>query len=1160
MKKLLAVLVALVCGLAQAANPYCYWSGLGGDNRWDTADNWATDEALTNPAGRCPTVSDIPYFVPGSYQNHELTVIVPDGATCNKIYMKGDTVPVKLKLVGEPLPGKSRAVLANASYLYFMGSYGMTLEVKDIEFSGQTWGNMLSLSNTHVVMKNCVCPIGSQDFKLAGGKDSSCTFIDSTFTGIKALTRYAAGADFALTVSNTTIECSSTITFSGSRAKTEVVDSDITLASTLLVGASGDTDHKASFVNSHIRNRASSAAELKLNGNNTELVLDHVDFTDTTHSWKSITHSGGENHIVRLVNTDMFFNGTPTPKYTYYLENSVWAITNGYALGAGTARFVLSGKRTRLMPGKRWQGGSVNIDFIIPEGGYDLPPIGCDGETFKSENSFFNSMSGGSIRVMPESPAARVAQTSVYPLFYVYEAEGSKRLTLANVSPTQLPNEESQFLTTDEATVGFAEINDKPEEWWTLLVLSGKMPTVAGLAVKIEGRDVRKPIVTSLGYTGLVGEGLTFELNLASLGERAAGGSATKVIPTLIYRPVGETAWTEVVQSEVSAVGVTTLTAPKSGFSDGKYEIGVRLVNEIGGETEYVAPDTIEISFSKATISELTYVGEGVEATISGTVTGTGSAQTLPAILEISEAEDFSEIAATYQLGSVATGDAIEKTVEVTPGVLTYFRVKVGEGSAAGVATVSGTSRTVATIGEITAVNTNGLCRVAVDGSVVMRGAGVSTVKLRSSMDGIAWQTNVVGTVSEDGSAFSGDCAFPMTSGTAYYEILVENSSGGHTWIAASGVETLPVKDYSTYYWRAVENEWDGDWNDGRHWFKPDLPDDVTLYPQVDTATASFRDCPANEAVAVLLPASVTVKRVESKTAGQKLTLKGAADVTLKAQVRLDQANGQNTFDGLTVEDSASDVKLLGNGCAYALANGAQMSVKSFYSEVETSLTIGEDCVMTIKDVGQERGQKTILVDNGKLIHGGFVGQNSGSGTMTYRLRGKKARVEFTGTGSSLNNNWKNVRFVFEIPEGGYDGVPVQLTNGGGSFLPLSNFGNLLKSAFCTPGDDNGLIFAVAADSPALLKGQDSAIDQDLFVWNTTGFAKGTEYDLIDYTQLQVPARTSAGRKVKHLTMHIRGVDEVKYDSPAALKAAGTTAYAVGCHIDKAPGFVVNVR
>ena len=1165
MKKLLLIALALVGWLAQAAN--LYWSGLGGDNRWDTADNWATDEALTKKSTAYPTGSDVVCLYTSSFSEHKISIIIPDGAQCGFVYVYDNGAPGTIVFTGE---GTRPSFKPNGIYHKHQANqtasgYGTEVDFVNLSLSrfplggvGNNTGN-----NCRIVLDDCLCDCAGAQPTFYTTAGCSVEIRNSTVRNFTKLTRQASAIPFDLKILDSEISSSSYWYVTGNDSSIVVSNSTINLTGQFYFsGASA----RLSFSETTINQQGSSAA-MTIISDNGEVVFDHVNFTGEG-SWGE-NKLQGQGMDTKFICSDIAFQGKSTPKGCFHLIDSVWSVGNGcYSVGDSDESkkpvFVISGKRSRMLPGTYWNTGKADYEFIVPIGGFDQPPVGCDGVlTSVRSGTFLNATV--TAKVLPESPAARVGTTAIYPLMYVYTGEANlQRLNLASLTLSELPNDESGFMSCARSDIAFSDVVNQPAEFWSPVEVDSK-DNVSGLAVAIVGHDVRPPVIGGFSYAGVADEALNFSLSLTSLGERPEGGSATSVTPTLIYRPVGETAWTEVVQGAITDTGVTTMQAPMSGFSDGNYEIGVRLVNDIGGVTEFVSPGAVEISFSKATLSELTYVGEGDEATISATVTGTGLAQTLPAILEVSEDEGFGVILATYQLGSFATGDVIERAVEINPGVLTYFRVTVGEGSEAGVATVSGTSRTVATIGEITAVNTNGLCRVAVDGSVVSRGAGISTVKLRYSMDGIVWQTNTVGTVAEDGAAFTGDCAFPMTSGTAYYEVLVENSSGIHSWIAEGGVRSLPVKDYSTYYWRAVDEEWNGDWNDGRHWFKPDLPDDITMYPQVDTATASFRDCPANEVVVVTLPANVTVKRVESTTSGQKLTLRGAPEVTLTAQVRLDQENGVNTFDGLSVNDSTSEITITGSGCSYVLASGARMQLKKFGARVPTLLTVGEDCVMTLSVRGSYGSiGNTFLIDNGKLVHAGFEGQNYPSGSITYRLRGKKARVEFTKSESYLNNAWKNVRFVFEIPDGGYDDVPVQLSNGSTSFMTFSNASNLLKSDFGQSGDDNGLIFAVADVSPALLKGQKSAIDQDLFVWNNIGFAKGTDYDLIDYTKLLVPSETSTGKPVTTLAMNIRGIDEVKYESPASLKAANTTAYAIGYHIDESysalPGLLIIVR
>lgn len=1176
MKMILVAVVALLGGVALAD---LYWSGQGEDGRWDAPANWSMNAGLTSPANRCPSSSDVVWFVLDTF-DHDIVVTVPDGSASGVIKVKDSTAAARLKLIGEPLPGNTRAAFTTSGINFQSTTItsGMTVELENFAFAdGSKFCNGVSIVNSRQVLKNCFFAT-TAEFLPSSQAGTQLAFVDSDLTFSSSFKRVNnPNPDFVMAITNTTLVTKNVFQLCGPSAKIDIVDSDLTASTALQFGytADRDTDMKVRIANTTIHCRAQSF--ITLTGHNNELVLDHVDSSDASVALNCIGYNG-DNQTTRLINSDVYFgNGTPSPKGTIYLEDSIWAVTNNVksngAAAPRTPHFVISGKRSRMIPGNGWQNGPVKYDFIVPQGGYDLPPVGVDGVLRTGKSAFFSSISDCEVNVLPKSPAARMEGTGIYPLFYYYEASGAKELNLSGLPPMQLPNAESEYLAVKDSKTAFDQVMSQSEDWWAYQLPNAvATESYAGLAVKIVGRDVRRPIVAGFAYSGLDGDNLAFSLNLSDLGETVAGALAQSVTPTILARKVGEAEWRRFVNSAVAATGESVLLVDKANFSDGAYELGVRLENDVEGVAEYMLEKPVEISFSKATVSELGYVGEGVEATISGTVTGTGGADALAAVLEVSEAEDFSVIKATYELGALAPGAAFEKTVVVDPEVTSYFRVTVGEGAAKAAATVSGVPRTVATIGTIQTANTNGLCRVVVDGSVVARGAGVSTVKLRYSMDGVTWSTNTVGTVSADGESFSGECSYPMPGGTAYYEVLVENTSGEYTWVAEGGVQTMPVKDYSTYYWRAVDGEWSGDWTDGRHWYKPEFPDDVTLYPQSADSTANFDACPAQaEAIAIVLPQNVAIKAVESSTEGQRLRFAGDAESKLTTTLALMQPHSQNVFSCLQVA-SAAGLSISATDVGYAFEDGATVTLPGFVpsSGASATLTVGVGCSVTLSanDVTLSGGTANFIIDNGTLKFNGFLGTDEeGNGAMAFTLKGADARLRFTRSSSKLWRGFGAIRFIFEIPVGGYHATPVELTSGTGSFLPFSNQ-NIVKTNFCVGGDDYGLIYRVADNSPALLNPVRETFDQDLFVWNKTGFARGhvdndptaVEYDILDYTKLQVPTVNSDGNRVRRFALKLRGIDDIEYATPAAVKAAGTTAYAVGFHQEKTCGLAVLLK
>lgn len=347
MKKLFAVAVAFICGLVQAED--FYWSGKGGDNRWDNKDNWATDAALTKPASRCPASGLKVYFILDKVENHELTVTVPEGAGCSLIYVKDDTAPCTLKLVGEPLPGATRANLNNTSTFSLYGTVGttkgVTLIVEDIAFAARPIGSLGSIPDTHIYLKNCSASFlnsgANQDVSMPGGANSSFGCTGCELTGIKILTRAAAGEDFAMGITNSTIVCGNQFSVRGPRAKIDVRDTDLTIASTFLIGVAGDSDITGYVSHSTIRNRNASGSGLKFVGDRNEFTFDHVDFSDATKSWTKIEHSGTDQ-VLHFINSDLNLTASSTLLGTYDLTDSVLAAVGGsYMIGSSSGlRFV----------------------------------------------------------------------------------------------------------------------------------------------------------------------------------------------------------------------------------------------------------------------------------------------------------------------------------------------------------------------------------------------------------------------------------------------------------------------------------------------------------------------------------------------------------------------------------------------------------------------------------------------------------------------------------------------------------------------------------------------------------------------------------------------------------------------------------------------------
>ena len=177
-----------------------------------------------------------------------------------------------------------------------------------------------------------------------------------------------------------------------------------------------------------------------------------------------------------------------------FLDNSEWVCTNSGNLIStklnGPLRVVFSGRAPRFGTSSFSGSFPVTFDFLVPKGGYAYPPINRM-DNARTETEFPTSAVGGSINVLPESPAARAPETLIQPLIYVKDVRkvGSNSqpvCKLANLPLTTLPNEKSKFLVTTDYSWDYEDVNDKAEGDWTE-VATGYDKIVAGVAVKIVG-------------------------------------------------------------------------------------------------------------------------------------------------------------------------------------------------------------------------------------------------------------------------------------------------------------------------------------------------------------------------------------------------------------------------------------------------------------------------------------------------------------------------------------------------------------------------------------------------------------------------------------------------------------------------------------------------
>lgn len=503
MKRLAVVSFAFAAFAANAAYEY-YWFG-GGDGSWTNTANWSSssNEYVAVANGYPRSTAYIVHVDTSRAQDHHVTIRIPSGISggCGGFYICDTTDDGWLTIDGEA-EGASRPALplaSNFAFTWEQTGHPMKLEFKSLVLpSGSLDVAENECAGCCFVISNCLSTATSNShyLHLAGQHGGTVVIIDSEITtqrlnGISPID--IAGHVFAVT------------------------NSTIRIGADCCVGGPGTV---IDFFNSTL---AFGMYYPKFGANNIATTNEHpnmkIYFKDTTINFNrkfvnflsaggtllfdNVTQVGDCNDIAlagvstTVKDTSFKFcapnsNGGNGISGDLFLDNSEWVCTNEnyFTKINGPLRVVFSGRAPRF--GTSYFGGSfpVTFDFLVPKGGYAYAPVNRM-DNAKTGTEFPTSTVGGSINVLPESPAVRASGTLLQPLIYVKDVRkvGSNNqpvCKLANLPLTTLPNEKSKFLVTTEYSWEYADVNGKQESDWTEVAV-GYNSNVAGVAVKLVG-------------------------------------------------------------------------------------------------------------------------------------------------------------------------------------------------------------------------------------------------------------------------------------------------------------------------------------------------------------------------------------------------------------------------------------------------------------------------------------------------------------------------------------------------------------------------------------------------------------------------------------------------------------------------------------------------
>lgn len=504
MKRLAAIAFAFAAFAANAAYDY-YWFGTAGDGLWTNAANWSSSSNEYIAVTRYPNSSnkDSGYRVhidTAIASDHHVTIVVPklssDAPACFALEIFDSTASGVLSLVGEVNEdGRTGFPLgSNWKPTWTETGHPMSLELYNFVLRNGTLSVVENeCAGCSVLVSNCVGTSTDNSYymRLPGQHGGTMTIVDSEITTqILNATDVSDVAGYVFAVTNSTIAINLGASVGGPGTIVDIVGSTIKLGmyppkfgANNVATTNEHPNMKISFKDTTIDFNNKCVNFLSAGGT---LLFDNVTQVGTC---SDIVLAG----LSATVKDTSFKFNNPNAGSGYsgdlFLDNSEWVCTNAnhYSLLCGPLRIVFSGRTPRFGTTRIHGSYPVTFDFLVPKGGYAYPPVNRMDNPATGIN-FPSSAVGGSINVLPASPAVRASGTLLQPLIYVKDVRSNQPVcALANLTLTTLPNEKSKFLVTKDYSWEYEDVNSKAESDWTEVATGYNQNFVAGVAVKLVG-------------------------------------------------------------------------------------------------------------------------------------------------------------------------------------------------------------------------------------------------------------------------------------------------------------------------------------------------------------------------------------------------------------------------------------------------------------------------------------------------------------------------------------------------------------------------------------------------------------------------------------------------------------------------------------------------
>lgn len=314
----------------------------------------------------------------------------------------------------------------------------------------------------------------------------------------------------------------------------------------------------------------------------------------------------------------------------------------------------------------------------------------------------------------------------------------------------------------------------------------------------------------------------------------------------------------------------------------------------------------------------------------------------------------------------------------------------------------------------------------------------------------------------------------------------IDPSTGATNYTAASSAFSAITKDTTTYTWKDVNGDWDGDWHDTAHWTS-DLPS-AYGYPCTGNSTAVF---PAGQSITVTISDNEKVGTLDllatknldnaATAQGVDVTFKGATAtgtnkvLTVSTKLNVYSALGTVTFDNAAIKVTGGNIDPL-KGKKIRLVNGAD-----FYLSNSCNIYGGSIVELSGQSTASVNGfyiagsGSTLSIDDSRFtVRGESPFQNYGGGSKIV-FKGASPLLYVSNNSNTFYWNGNILHdFVFHVPIGGFSAPVIQCT----SSMTVNN-------AFRQNGKTSAaLTLSVAEESPFYTTV--GTLDQPLIAWSGT--------------------------------------------------------------------------